>query len=603
MLCRQKLSQASDDALSVIIVDEDASVVVSNFTQVTVRAEFKEHVPKKRGPKIGSGRVINELRAREGETGNNAKTPSIDLSTSDNGDESPVSEQKFYPETIDSNRRAENYVFDQIRPSSPEYFHLIPTCIDLFMEHIYPIMPLIYMPTLRESITRPLEPSEKNLVYSLCALTSTHMSGKISVAHGPESWDAAARFFLNECISVRQSYDFVEDKSFSAISSSYFVSTAFFELNQNRKSWYYLREALTMGQDIGFHDENTYKDLSPEEALCRRRTFWLLYVTERSFAILRNKPLTLSKAPQFPTTLHDYEAPEIHSGFMHLINTYHLLDFAFVDTWNESLQAQTSIATYTALQARLNVAHPISMALTCIQKADILVTQQWLRLIVWQSSMRQGLLSSASADESMTFSYPFVIAHSLLAAIAPLPITAVDVHGMGIFEKIFEIANTMLDVIQACGPSIESSRYGVYQDPLCVFIRTLSSTPRSRKQYATLLLEKAAEKPELSRLSSGLLGSSLNLKNLSLEGQEIIGSNDGVIAGSSAESSGNIQWQNRVVVEIHDDDEQKSSGEINLPVEEAQNQSSALTGTHHTAWIPDLEEEHLETFNCKTEVL
>lgn len=36
----------------------------------------REHVPKKRGPKIGSGRVINELRAREGETGNNAKTPS-----------------------------------------------------------------------------------------------------------------------------------------------------------------------------------------------------------------------------------------------------------------------------------------------------------------------------------------------------------------------------------------------------------------------------------------------------------------------------------------------------------------------------------------------
>lgn len=482
----------------------------------------REHVPKKRGPKTGSGRVINEIRAQEGDLANISKIQLTEQSTSDNGEDSPASDKQCFSDRLDVKSNADTWVYDQIRTSNTDFFHLIPTCIDLFMEHIYPIMPLLYMPALRELTFRPLELSEKNLVYSLCALTSTHMSGKINFVPGPEIWDAAAHFFLNECISVRQSYDFVEDKSFSAISSSYFLSTAFFELNQNRKSWYYLREALTMGQDIGFHDESTYRDLPTEEALCRRRTFWILYVTERSFAILRNKPLTLSKTPRFPNTLHEYEAPEIHSGFLQLINTYNVLDSAFVDTWNECTQARTSIATYSALQARLKIHHPISMALISTQKADILVTQQWLRLIVWQSSMRQGLLSSVSSDETMTFHYPFMIAHSLLSAISCLPITAVDVHGMGIFEKIFEIANTMLDVIQACGPRIERAQYGVFQDPLSFFIRTLSVTPRSRKQYATLLLEKASIKPELTRLSISPLAGSLTLKNLSLEGQETV---------------------------------------------------------------------------------
>jgi len=147
------------------------------------------------------------------------------------------------------------------------------------MEHIYPIMPLVHMPTLRASITRPLEMFEKNLLYSLCALTSTHMSGKNILAPGPPSC---------ECISVRQTYDFIEDKSLSAVISSYFIHTAFFELNQNRKSWYYLREALTLGQDLGFHDENSYIGLEPAEALCRRRTFWILYVTERHLITLIN---------------------------------------------------------------------------------------------------------------------------------------------------------------------------------------------------------------------------------------------------------------------------------------------------------------------------
>lgn len=173
------------------------------------------------------------------------------------------------------------FTTNQFRPTSPSYFHLIPTCLDLFMEHIYPIMPLIHMPTLRASIDQALTMSEKNLLYSLCALTSTHMMGKSIHAVGPPSWEAAGRFFLDECISVRQSYDFVEDKTLSAVISSYFVSTAFFELNQSRKSWYYLREALTLGQDLGFHDEKTYLGLTPAEDLCRRRTFWILYVTER----------------------------------------------------------------------------------------------------------------------------------------------------------------------------------------------------------------------------------------------------------------------------------------------------------------------------------
>lgn len=142
-------------------------------------------------------------------------------------------------------------------------------------------MPLIHMPTLRNSIDRPLAECEKNLVYSLCAVTSTHMMGKNIQAVGPPSWEAAGRSFLDECMSIRHSYDFVEDKTLSAVISSYFVSTAFFELNQSRKSWYYLREALTLGQDLGLHDERSYVGLSPTEDLCRRRTFWILYITER----------------------------------------------------------------------------------------------------------------------------------------------------------------------------------------------------------------------------------------------------------------------------------------------------------------------------------
>jgi hypothetical protein len=186
---------------------------------------------------------------------------------------------------------------------------------------------------------------------------------------------------------------------------------------------------------------------------------------------------------------------------MHLVNSYHLLDSSFVDSWNESAEAPASTMTYTELQRQLDLPHPSHLSLTDIQKADILVTQQWLRLIVWQSSMRQGLLSSHAEDESMTFQYPLKIAHSLLDVITSLPTTSIEVHGMGIFEKIFEIGNTMLDVMQACGTNITTDTYGVLQDPFQIFIKTLSQTPNSQRQYANLLLQKAAEKPEIQRFT------------------------------------------------------------------------------------------------------
>lgn len=189
---------------------------------------------------------------------------------------------------------------------------------------------------------------------------------------------------------------------------------------------------------------------------------------------------------------------------MHLVNSYHLLDSSFVDSWNESASVPASTATYTNLQQQLSRPHSASVSLTSIQKADILVTQQWLRLIVWQSSMRQGLLSSTASDESMTFTYPLKIAHSLLDVISSLPTSSIEVHGMGIFEKIFEIGNTMLDVMQAYGTNIPSESYGVVQDPFEIFVKTLSQTPNSQRQYATLLLAKAAEKPEIQRFSQPL---------------------------------------------------------------------------------------------------
>lgn len=52
-----------------------------------------------------------------------------------------------------------------------------------------------------------------------------------------------------------------------------------------------------------------------------------------------------------------------------------------------------------------------------IQRADYHVTKQWMQTLLWQKAMSQGLLSSVSDTELMSFLFPSRIAQSLLASI------------------------------------------------------------------------------------------------------------------------------------------------------------------------------------------
>jgi hypothetical protein len=70
--------------------------------------------------------------------------------------------------------------------------------------------------------------------------------------------------------------------------------------------------------------------------------------------------------------------------------------------------------------------------LTDIQKADILITQQWLKLVLWQLSMRQGLLSSAAQDPSLSYHFPCLIAKSLCELLPTISTAAMFIHGIAI---------------------------------------------------------------------------------------------------------------------------------------------------------------------------
>lgn len=320
--------------------------------------------------------------------------------------------------------------------------------IDLFYARLYPIWPIIPEREFRKALSHPetLDPSYVCLILSICALSALHIPG--STAPAPEPRKAVAQQFINQCRQLRSTYDYIETASIITVQTSLFLSCAEVEFQRARSSWFLLRESIMLAQDLGFYEvANLSSSLSPNEILSIQRTLYLLSLVERGLTVLRNKPFAIVKFDSPPPARFSDEDPRILNGLQSLSRLFNLLDKLFLDTWVGANDANSMTGSppqsdsppscparndiLAAQQALKNMAFE-AQEFTDVQKADILITQQWLRLVFWQAAMRQGLLSSKSPEEVLRYDFPCEIAMCLCKVLAAIDKEAIFIHGMAI---------------------------------------------------------------------------------------------------------------------------------------------------------------------------
>ena len=143
-------------------------------------------------------------------------------------------------------------------------------------------------------------------------------------------------------------------------------------------------------------------------------------------------------------TIHEapHERREI-SGFIYLVNLFKPFDEVFVGLWNQS-RADCSTEWLACLQRQLTNALPASLDSTETQAADLRVTQQWLRALVWQLSITNGYLSLTSTENAMTFKYPIDITRDLVAMTSRMSRQAMEVHGIGLVPLFLAVDRIMI---------------------------------------------------------------------------------------------------------------------------------------------------------------
>lgn len=206
---------------------------------------------------------------------------------------------------------------------------IVCRCLDMFFEYLYPLVPLVHEPSLRDGLAFFLASSPSGLT-SIDNCTPTLPSATAASSNlGPirsshESWpettftlitavcaeaafllpkdifpegEAIADIFLQAsrtCLNGYLEAD-LESPNASSVAIRYFHSNCVHASGKPKYSWHIFGEATRLAQVMHLHDESSFEGLYPLEAELRRRVFWIVYMGDKSAAILNNRPITIHK--------------------------------------------------------------------------------------------------------------------------------------------------------------------------------------------------------------------------------------------------------------------------------------------------------------------
>lgn len=114
-----------------------------------------------------------------------------------------------------------------------------------------------------------------------------------------------------------------------------------------------------------------------------------------------------------------------------MINLYKPVDDTFLQLWNK-IHTHVNPTWVAQIRTQLAEACPAYLDCTESQAADLRVTQQWLRMMLWQLCLSQGLVSSVAAETAMTFTYPIDISRELFSMTHQFSQHAMEAHGVGL---------------------------------------------------------------------------------------------------------------------------------------------------------------------------
>ncbi|ORX89940.1 hypothetical protein BCR34DRAFT_502175 [Clohesyomyces aquaticus] len=386
----------------------------------------------------------------------------------------------------------------------------VEKCIEAYLRKIQPTVPFLTRELLeKEARAQHSSPISRHFIVSFCAYVASFgcVFDGLDVGANALVPPTLAKVFLDAALRYHQPSR-AAALTTRSVFISFFLYGAYAGVGNYRQGWYYLREATTLFLMCGKEDAQ-----SPFTPAIRGQLFWILLVSERCAAhgIRRNRPITLQPGPDSPQL---YSADDF--GLQCLANLFFRFDETFFAIWNGS-RPECTREWLLELERDVRIALPeVLDQLNSDQIANLKVSQFWLRIKLWELFPRFGYLASDSIYECLTFMYPVGVARELALVANNLPIESLQIHGVGLAEKVFDIACALADVLPFLPSQISRARGGLLPvDQLTQTATLLEKLPDGKTKFLPLLFTKLNDLPEVTgRLRETLqVPSSLSLSS------------------------------------------------------------------------------------------
>ena len=404
-------------------------------------------------------------------------------------------------------------------PYTAEFFHgLVPD----FEEVVYTVNPVITPAEIRAAID--------NMSVSCEDSALVHASAAATIDLAQTSWRkqrhvaAAITDLVQHSLTAHRQLDVprAAEGEFSGnlhvsvkrIMTCVFLQMCMMALKHYARGFALIREAIAMLQVLNHHDHAPGEpSLSRSETARRQRLYWEIYIHERYITMTAGYPSILTQLRE-ASPLQDVTIPRhVDVGFSRILQLFCVLDEAFLQYWSnlqrprdnapivssqwiEGKQVELDMDEMHSAEAERDLTADGEGGLTEIQLADLLVTRLWLRTLIWQLALSHGLLRSApprDAHQGLSLHFPAKrLSSELRSLVCRLEsVSSIATHGVGILQKLFEITNTVADVLAlplGHGQTQEGVR--TQMEDFVFLVRFLFSFERIQKKQRDYLRDK-----------------------------------------------------------------------------------------------------------------
>ncbi|KAJ5299619.1 transcriptional regulator family: Fungal Specific TF [Penicillium atrosanguineum] len=363
--------------------------------------------------------------------------------------------------------------------------------VTVFLKRLYPIMPVFDSSQVVKDCEQveTLSRSRYAFLLALCAATHLQLNLDVKQDHGVLQYSEHGRVLVAEALRALQEFDPIENLQIDSVLSSFFLFSAYGNMDQQDHAWFYLSQSISYAYALNLHREQTYASLPSAEAELRRRVFWLLFITERAYALQRGKPVMLRGSIRKPA-IFTSAAPALLYGFVNLINVFEKVTPEFYH-WN-SCNGGGSMDIYALSDIYQSLAIPLPplAEIPETQQVDLVVTQQWLQIRLWQTITDHP----SNCEEVLPLQAPAAAGRAVMSFLASVSHESSDAHGIGIEQKLYDLGSSLVHFTQRSLPRTTAQLGYVTANVAELLFTILTSLGRIRGAQSYLfssLLEKS----------------------------------------------------------------------------------------------------------------